>query len=682
MDELKETTKWIPEKLPPKNIDDPEVTSNDTSATSSSGNDPLKPKIKKREVWGQKIDFLLACVGFSVGLGNVWRFPFLCYRNGGGAFLIPYFLAVIFCGIPCFFLEVCLGQFMAQGGVSAWKIVPLFQGIGFASCIIVFLLNCEYNIILTWALYYLFSSFNSVLPWSHGNNEWNSENCTKLYTQKAANLSNSLLNSTMGYVSSAVDNVTSVNSNMTNESSLTKLTCDPVTEFWERKVLSLSSGVDHPGAIKWDLALCLLLAWIIVYFCIWKGIKSSGKVMYFTATSPYIFMFVLLIRGVTLDGAELGLKYYLLPDWSKLLETQVWVDAGTQIVFTYSLALGTLTALGSYNKFHHNAFRDTIIFSCINSFTSLLAGLVIFSVLGFMAKRQGVSIADVAESGPGLAFIAYPEAVAQMPAAPFWSVLFFVMILLLGLDSQFVGVEGFVTAIVDFFPNHLRVGKRREIFIGLVCIVCFLIGLSMVTEGGMYVFQLFDYYAASRIVLVMTFFECVVVAYIYGVNRFYDNMMMMFGYKLSSKSETAMRLLKYMWAIVTPIFSMGIFIIGAISYSELDYKRKTFTYQYPKWAIGVGWVLALISVVWIPIIFVTRLLQTPGTLRERLAINTMPHLQRHQIRHGEDMSKIILVDDDGTHLEDFATGTNTEPTILANSMEYEKFLQKETNSDV
>lgn len=682
MDELKETTKWIPEKLPPKNIDDPEVTSNDTSATSSSGNDPLKPKIKKREVWGQKIDFLLACVGFSVGLGNVWRFPFLCYRNGGGAFLIPYFLAVIFCGIPCFFLEVCLGQFMAQGGVSAWKIVPLFQGIGFASCIIVFLLNCEYNIILTWALYYLFSSFNSVLPWSHGNNEWNSENCTKLYTQKAANLSNSLLNSTMGYVSSAVDNVTSVNSNMTDESSLKKLTCDPVTEFWERKVLSLSSGVDHPGAIKWDLALCLLLAWIIVYFCIWKGIKSSGKVMYFTATSPYIFMLVLLIRGVTLDGAELGLKYYLLPDWSKLLETQVWVDAGTQIVFTYSLALGTLTALGSYNKFHHNAFRDTIIFSCINSFTSLLAGLVIFSVLGFMAKRQGVSIADVAESGPGLAFIAYPEAVAQMPAAPFWSVLFFVMILLLGLDSQFVGVEGFVTAIVDFFPNHLRVGKRREIFIGLVCIVCFLIGLSMVTEGGMYVFQLFDYYAASRIVLVMTFFECVVVAYIYGVNRFYDNMMMMFGYKLSSKSEKAMRLLKYMWAIFTPIFSMGIFIIGAISYSELDYKRKTFTYQYPKWAIGVGWVLALISVIWIPIIFVTRLLQTPGTLRERLAINTMPRLQRHQIRNGEDMSKIILIDDDGTHLEDFATGTNTEPTILANSMEYEKFLQKETNSDV
>ncbi|CAC5382395.1 SLC6A6 [Mytilus coruscus] len=665
MDEQKEDTSWIPEKLPSK-VDNPEVTSTDTTVTSSSGSDRLKPKLKKREVWGKKIDFLLACVGFSVGLGNVWRFPFLCYRNGGGAFLIPYFIAVVVCGIPCFFLEVCLGQFMAQGGVSAWKITPLFQGIGFASAIIVFLLNCEYNIILSWSLYYLFSSFTAVLPWSHGNNEWNSENCTNLYKEKSVNSTISLLANVTADVEDVISN-------------LSKKLCDPVTEFWERKVLSLSSGVDHPGAIKWDLALCLLLAWIIVYFCIWKGIKSSGKVMYFTATSPYIFMLILLIRGVTLDGAELGLKYYLLPDWSKLREPQVWVDAGTQIVFTYSLALGTLTALGSYNKFHHNAFRDSIIFSCINSFTSLLAGLVIFSVLGFMAKRQGVSIADVAESGPGLAFIAYPEAVAQMPAAPFWSVLFFVMILLLGLDSQFVGVEGFVTAIVDYFPHQLRRGKRREIFIGCVCIFCFTIGLSMVTEGGMYVFQLFDYYAASRIVLVMTFFECVVVAYIYGVNRFYDNLQMMFGYKLSPFMSRLMKVMKYMWAIFTPLFSMIIFIIGAISYSELDYKRKTFTYQYPQWAIGVGWILALISVIWVPIIFIVRLIQTPGTLRERFFINTMPRLQRHQIREGEDMSKICVIDDDGVEENHIATSSNTEPTLLSNSMEYEKFLQKDSN---
>ncbi|KAK3600001.1 hypothetical protein CHS0354_012661 [Potamilus streckersoni] len=141
----------------------------------------LKPKIRQREIWARKIDFLLACIGFSVGLGNVWRFPFLCYRNGGGAFLIPYFVSVIIGGMPVFFLEVSLGQFMSEGGIGTWKICPLFQGIGYASAIIVFLLNCDYNVILSWAFYYLFASFTDVLPWSHCNNAWNTPLCTVDY---------------------------------------------------------------------------------------------------------------------------------------------------------------------------------------------------------------------------------------------------------------------------------------------------------------------------------------------------------------------------------------------------------------------------------------------------------------------------------------------------------------------
>ncbi|XP_056010496.1 sodium- and chloride-dependent taurine transporter-like isoform X1 [Ostrea edulis] len=646
-----------------------EALSSDGSATTSSDG----PKMKQREVWANKMDFLLACIGFSVGLGNVWRFPFLCYRNGGGAFLIPYFTAVFLGGIPVFFLEVSLGQFMSEGGIGTWKIAPLFQGIGFACTIIVFLLNCEYNIILTWTFYYLFSSFNSVLPWSHGDNEWNTEICRQATRNLSATNATSLVsvvNTTMSAVADSVANVT-------NTTKVGK--CDPVTEFWERKVLQLSSGVDHAGTVKWDLALCLLLAWIVVYGCIWKGIKSSGKVMYFTATSPYLLMLILLIRGATLDGAEEGLKFYLLPDWSKLNEPQVWVDAGTQIFFSYSISLGTLTALGSYNKFRHNCYRDAWIFAAVNSFTSILAGLVIFCVLGFMAKEQGVSVADVAETGPGLAFIAYPTAVAQMPVAPLWSILFFIMIVLLGLDSQFVGVEGFVTACVDMYPHYLRRGKRREIFTAIVCLICFFIGLSMVTEGGMYVFQLFDYYSASRIVLVVAFFECIVVAYIYGVNRYYDNLEMMFGFRITP-------LMKYFWLFITPIFTLTTFIMGAISYSELTYKRKTLEYLYPSWAIGVGWILALVSVVWIPIIFVKRLLNVEGTLAQRLMITTRPILKRHQLRQGEDLSKVFL-DESGS----FEPGAMTshddivpnEP-LLANSVELQKLqnqqkLQNEQN---
>ncbi|KAK3787759.1 hypothetical protein RRG08_049705 [Elysia crispata] len=638
------------------------MTSDPPSETTSSSLDSPTGKIHKREQWSKKLDFLLACIGFSVGLGNVWRFPFLCYRNGGGAFLIPYFLAVILGGIPMFFLEVSLGQFMSEGGIGPWRIAPLFQGIGYATAVIVFLLNCEYNVILSWAFYYIFASLTSVLPWSHCDNEWNTENCTTLeqlrLLQQAANSTEapSLADTTPASASELVAstlahgnetlNVTAPSGVFKEDNASKVIYPDPVTEFWERKVLGLSSGVGDPGNIKWDLALCLLLAWIVVYFCICKGIKSSGKVMYVTATSPYIFMFILLIRGVTLEGSSLGLDYYLNPKWERLADAQVWVDAGTQIFFSYSIGLGTLTALGSYNKFHHNCFRDSLIFAAVNSLTSFLAGFVIFSVLGFMAHSQGVSVEDVAESGPGLAFIAYPEAVAQMPLAPAWSALFFVMIILLGLDSQFVGVEGFVTACVDLYPKFLRRNYNKEIFIAIVCLICFLIGLSMVTEGGMYVFQLFDYYSASRIVMVVATIECLVVAYVYGIERFLDNLLFMFGFQNEMFKKIFRIIAKVFWTVLSPTFTMAIFVLGCVSYSELTYKRKHVLYEYPSWAIGVGWMLALVSVVLIPIFMVQRICVTPGTFSERIRVLITPHLRQHQLRPNEDMTRTVLLEDE------------------------------------
>ncbi|TVK90545.1 Sodium- and chloride-dependent GABA transporter 2 [Bagarius yarrelli] len=190
------------------------------------------------------------------------------------------------------------------------------------------------------------------------------------------------------------------------------------------------------GSVRWELALCLLLAWILCYFCVWKGVKSTGKVVYFTATFPYVILAVLLVRGLTLPGAVNGIIFYLYPNPARLTDPQVWMDAGTQIFYSYALCIGCLTALGSYNKYNNNCYKDCIYLCLLNSGTSFVAGFAIFSVLGFMAYEQQTDISKVAESGPGLAFIAYPRAVTLMPVPQLWAVCFFLMIILLGLDSE------------------------------------------------------------------------------------------------------------------------------------------------------------------------------------------------------------------------------------------------------
>ncbi|XP_021107879.1 sodium- and chloride-dependent GABA transporter 3 isoform X3 [Heterocephalus glaber] len=491
--------------------------------------------VHERGHWNNKVEFVLSVAGEIIGLGNVWRFPYLCYKNGGGAFLIPYVVFFICCGIPVFFLETALGQFTSEGGITCWrKVCPLFEGIGYATQVIEAHLNVYYIIILAWAIFYLSNCFTTELPWATCGHEWNTEKCVEFQKLNASN-----------YSHVSLQNATS-----------------PVMEFWERHVLAISDGIEHIGSLRWELALCLLAAWTICYFCIWKGTKSTGK---------------------------------------------VWVDAGTQIFFSYAICLGCLTALGSYNNYNNNCYRDCIMLCCLNSGTSFVAGFAIFSVLGFMAYEQGVPIAEVAESGPGLAFIAYPKAVTMMPLSPLWATLFFMMLIFLGLDSQFVCVESLVTAVVDMYPKVFRRGYRRELLILALSVVSFFLGLVMLTEGGMYIFQLFDSYAASGMCLLfVAIFECVCIGWVYGSNRFYDNIEDMIGYQPLS-------LIKWCWKVVTPGICAGIFIFFLVKYKPLKYNN---VYTYPAWGYGIGWLMALSSMLCIPLWICIQLWRMEGTLPE------------------------------------------------------------------
>ncbi|XP_069573918.1 sodium- and chloride-dependent betaine transporter-like [Brachyistius frenatus] len=559
---------------------------NDDSKVRMPKGYPQKAKeVEGRGQWATKTEFILTVMGAIIGPGNIWRFPYLCYRNGGGVFFIPYILFIFTCGIPLFFLETSLGQYTSQGGITCWrKICPLFQGMGYASHLIILFSAASYVIILAWAFFYLFSSFSAELPWATCGHDWNTDSC--------------------------------LDSNHQNMSMTSRVnTTLPVVEFWQHRVLKISSGIEEVGGLRWELLLCLILSWVICYFCVWKGIKSTGKAAYFTATFPFVMLFVLLIRGVTLPGAMDGIIYYIYPDISRLSDAQVWMDAGTQIFFSYAIGLGFLTSLGSYNTYNNDCYRDCFYLCLLNSATSIVAGFAIFSVLGFMTYEQGVDISEVAESGPGLAFIVYPRAVAMMPMPQAWSVCFFLMIILLGLDSQFVGLECLMTSVVDLFPNHLQQGYRRELLLLAICCTCCLFGLSLVTEGGMYLLQLLDHHVCSgTTLLLLSFCQSISIGWVYGPDRFYDNITNMIGYR-------PYPFMKYSWRYITPSITFITFIFSIVQYSPLKFNN---TYVYPLWANILGWFIATVSLSLIPLFVVHQMIQGKGSLRQRFSLLCQP----------------------------------------------------------
>ncbi|MEE6496603.1 hypothetical protein FKM82_002432 [Ascaphus truei] len=478
--------------------------SKDLDSKESSGDENTE-----RGNWSSKSEYLLSMVGYAVGLGNVWRFPYLTFQHGGGAFLIPYTIMLALAGLPLFFLECSLGQFSSSGPVAMWKVLPIFEGVGITMVLISTLVTIYYNVIIAYSLYYLFASFTSVLPWSDCFH-WSDEKCSRI-PRGLCNVSLTGFTETMNLTWVQQNNYTcDVNSTVNLETEL------PSKQYWDKVALRRSSGLDETGNIVWYLALCLLLSWIIIGAALFKGIKSSGKVVYFTAIFPYVVLLILLVRGVTLEGAYEGIDYYIgtQSDISKLSHADVWKDAATQIFFSLSTAWGGLVALSSYNKFHNNCYGDAIMVCVTNCLTSVFAGFAIFSILGHMAFKAQKPVKDVVDSGFALAFIAYPEALSQLPVAPLWSILFFFMLLTLGLDSQFASVETITTTIHDAYPKVMK--KMRGIITVGACIVFFLLGLVCVTEAGIYWVDLIDYFTAGWGILIAAILELVGIAWIYG----------------------------------------------------------------------------------------------------------------------------------------------------------------------
>ncbi|KAL5281088.1 hypothetical protein ACFFRR_004857 [Megaselia abdita] len=511
---------------------------------------------KDRGRWGSKTEFFLSCVGYAVGIGNVLRFPYLCYRSGGGAFLVPYLLMLFLCGIPLFFMEMVIGQFSSTGCVGMFRMCPLFKGAGYAIIVINFISSCFYSILLSYPLLFLTKIFSNELPWVSCGHEWNTEKCIDVSKF-------------------SLYNHTSIKSLRT-----------PSDEFFHEEILKISPGINELGGIVWPLFYCLCISWLTVYVCIIKGIKTVGKVVYFTATFPYVILFILFIRGITLPGAMRGIIFYIKPEWSKLMDLKVWTDAAIQIFFSLGPGWGGIVNMASFNKVHNDAKKDAILIPIINCSTSIFAGFVVFSVLGFLSHQSGIPVAEVATSGPGLAFITYPQAIAMMPWPHLWAALFFFMLYLLGLDSAFVQIEAFISSMVDEFPS-CRPYKFAVTFSTILAM--FFISIIFTTEGGMYVYQLLDWYSASISVILVCVFEVIMVAWMYGNKRFSEDIFFMVG-SYPGKMWTIC------WKFITPIILIAIFFTTIAFNRDVSYNGI----EYPRWAINFGWSTCAASILFIP----------------------------------------------------------------------------------
>ncbi|NP_001372612.1 sodium- and chloride-dependent transporter XTRP3 isoform 3 [Homo sapiens] len=581
---------------------------------------------KARPLWANSLQFVFACISYAVGLGNVWRFPYLCQMYGGGSFLVPYIIMLIVEGMPLLYLELAVGQRMRQGSIGAWRTIsPYLSGVGVASVVVSFFLSMYYNVINAWAFWYLFHSFQDPLPWSvcplNGNHTGYDEECEKASSTQY---------------------------------------------FWYRKTLNISPSLQENGGVQWEPALCLLLAWLVVYLCILRGTESTGKVVYFTASLPYCVLIIYLIRGLTLHGATNGLMYMFTPKGSsalsllafqieQLANPKAWINAATQIFFSLGLGFGSLIAFASYNEPSNNCQKHAIIVSLINSFTSIFASIVTFSIYGFKAtfnyenclKKVSLLLTntfdledgfltasnleqvkgylasaypskysemfpqikncsleselDTAVQGTGLAFIVYTEAIKNMEVSQLWSVLYFFMLLMLGIGSMLGNTAAILTPLTDskIISSHLP----KEAISGLVCLVNCAIGMVFTMEAGNYWFDIFNDYAATLSLLLIVLVETIAVCYVYGLRRFESDLKAMTGRAVSWYW-------KVMWAGVSPLLIVSLFVFylsdyiltGTLKYQAWDASQgQLVTKDYPAYALAVIGLLVASSTMCIPL---------------------------------------------------------------------------------
>ncbi|CAH1972723.1 unnamed protein product [Acanthoscelides obtectus] len=373
---------------------------------------------------------------------------------------------------------------------------------------------------------------------------------------------------------------------------LMKLHRAEVLKEWD----DISEGIGLP---EWRLTLCLLFCWIVVFAVCAKGVHSSGKASYFLALFPYVVLAALLIRAVTLSGAGTGILYFVEPKWEMLKTAKVWYSAVVQCFFSLNIGFGSVSMYASYNEFRHNVYRDAMVVTTLDTFTSVLAGLIIFGILGNLADKMNVGVEEVVKyGGTGLAFISYPEAIAKFDRVPWlFSLLFFLMLFVLGVGSLVGLYASLVTVIMDSFPD-LKIWHVSA----MSALFGFLVGMVYVTPGGQWIFTMVDYFGGTFIFYVLTLVEIISISWWYGL----DEICLDIEFMLKRKPGAYWRIC---WGIIVPCVLLTVFAYFVATLEPLRYLNKV----YPSYVIVWGWAVLGFGVlqiaIWMIVEFIRRMKQ-------------------------------------------------------------------------
>lgn len=479
--------------------------------------------VHHRTSWKSRMGFLFAVIGSAVGLGNIWRFPYVAYKNGGGAFLIPYVIALLMVGIPLLVLEQGLG-FMQRGSspVAYGRIKKGWEYLGWwVSVFVIFGLMLYYSAVLSWCLNYFVFAFDMY---------WGAE----------------------------------------------------TEAFFFGKFLAVSDSPFVIGGIRWPILAGIAVIWFVNWFVISRGIRK-GIELANKIGIPLLFftLIIMLVWSIMLPGATDGVKAFLTPNLSKIFSPVAWSDAFGQIFFTLSLGSGCMIVFASYLPARAKITDNAVITAGTNSCVEIMAGFAVFSILGYIAMTLGKPVAEAVTSGPGVAFVAYPQAINNLPyGREVFGVVFFFTLILAGITSSVAMIETFISASIDKFGWH------RKKLMTVVALIGFAGSAIFATNAGLLWLDIIDHMVCNVGMLLVGLFEAVLVAWLFGGTKFIKRI----------ERYSKLKFGKF-WVFCAKIFIPVVLVVLFVA--DLVKNIRTPYGGYP-WSaiflIGFGWLLATLVV--------------------------------------------------------------------------------------